>query len=166
MSIVKLIHIILIFIWMGTLLTLTRLVDMLKKEDDSIQKRMLQIYKRVYLLVDLPSMLGSICLSFLLIFLKGANFKAGWFHMKMTFALLLIISDLLFARCLFKNLKIPRLQYKIIHGCVGLFLIGVLSALYIMKPQYESAFSWQKKSDQSIMTGQNELNLKLRESHE
>lgn len=150
MATLKLLHILFVFVWIGTLLTLSRLMGYLGKEDPLVQKRMGAIAKRMYLLVDLPSMLMAISLGLTLLFLKDMNWKAPWLHMKLTFAFALIVCDLLTGWKITKGIKEPTLcvagegqivaksktssvGYKILHGLAGLFFIGVLVAIYILK---------------------------------
>lgn len=155
MSIVKLLHVLLVIVWMGSLLTLSRLMLYLKGESADFQERMRAIYKRLYLFADLPAMIGAVALGLLLIFVKGVDFKAPWFHMKMTLAALLIFADLAVARQLFRKEKTLFFGRKVVHSMIGLFLIGILFSIYVLKPAAkESSFAWQKKSSRSTLSGQ------------
>lgn len=133
----KLLHVLFIFIWIGSLLALTRLMGYHAKQTEETQRSLGKIYRRMYLLVDLPAMVLAIFLGVVLLVLKGINLKAGWFHMKMTFTVLLVICDIYAGRQAFylsKHLVGGKgVKYKILHGLTALFLIGVLVSIYIFK---------------------------------
>jgi len=140
MNILKLLHVLFIFIWLGSLLTLTRLMAYLPKETPEVQGRLGRICKRMYFFVDLPSMVLAVLFGIAVIFIKGVDMKAGWLHMKWTFALLLIICDVITGRQIAKIGKIPikgrGIFYKILHALIALFLIGALAAIYIVKQRH------------------------------
>lgn len=137
MSYLKLLHVLFIFIWIGSLLALTRLMAYQVKEPPEIQLRLGRIYKRMYFLVDLPSMVFAIVLGIILLLVKGVDWKAGWLHMKLLFAFLLIVCDLITGA---QAVKLSRkaivgrgIGYKVLHGMTALFLIAVLISIYILK---------------------------------
>ncbi len=136
-AILKLLHVFFVFLWMGSLLLLTRFLGYLPKETPSVQLRLAKICRRVYVLVDFPSMLLALTCGILLLFLKEINFKAGWFHMKMTFTLLLIACDLVCGWQLAKRGHKPStataLPYQIFHGITALCFLAVLVSIYILK---------------------------------
>lgn len=135
MAILKLTHIVFIFLWIGSLLTLTRLLAYAAKEPQEIQTRLVKLCRRLYFLVDLPSMLAVVALGVTLVVLKGVNMKAGWLHMKWTFAFFLIICDILTGRQLVKKEPFRKkgAAFKIFNGLAALFLIGALASIYILK---------------------------------
>lgn len=137
MSLLKLLHVLFIFVWIGGLLTLTRLMGYHSKQTPEVQLALGKIYRRMYLFVDLPSMCLAVILGILLFILKKVDFHAGWCHMKLTFAFLLIISDLIAGRQAIKLSKQTiggkGVGYKILHGLTALFLIATLFSIYILK---------------------------------
>jgi uncharacterized membrane protein len=133
MAILKLLHVLFIFIWIGSLLMLTRLLGYQAKETDAAFQVMNRINKRMYFFIDLPSMVLAVVFGLLLLFLKDTNWKAPWLHMKLLFAFLLIVCDLICGTLIAKGKRHPRLFYQIFHGITGLFLILVLIAIYILK---------------------------------
>jgi putative membrane protein len=139
MPFLKLLHILFVFVWMGSFLTLTRLMGYQSKEEEFTQLRFARIYKRMYLFVDLPSMILAIGLGVALLVLKGVDFKAAWFHMKMTFVVFLLICDFLMGRSIFhltkKPIKGSGVKYKILHGVTALCLIAILFSIYVLKQQ-------------------------------
>ena len=133
MAILKLLHVLFVFIWIGGLLMLTRMLGYQAKESDATFQAMNRINKRIYFFIDLPSMLLAVFFGLLLLFLKDMNWKAPWLHLKLTFAFLLIICDIVCGTLIAKGRRHPRLFYQIFHGVTGLFFIIVLIAIYIMK---------------------------------
>ena len=133
MATLKLLHVLFIFIWVGTLLTLSRMMGYLAKEPLLVQQRVASLTQRMYLLIDLPSMVIAVGLGLCLLFLKDTNWKAPWLHVKLTLAFLLIVCDLLTGWKIVRQIADSSVGYKILHGFIGLLLIGVLIAIYILK---------------------------------
>lgn len=137
MAILKFLHVLFIFVWIGSLLTLTRLAAYQAKETPEIQRKLGKIFRKAYLFVDLPSMILAVAFGLILLFLKDMNWKAPWLHMKLTFAFLLIVVDLISGWQILKYSKKPMkgrgTNFKILHGLAGLFLIFILIAIYILK---------------------------------
>ena len=133
MATLKLLHVLFVFVWIGSLLTLSRLMGYLAKESVVVQHRVAYLARRMYLLIDLPAMLIAIALGLSLLFLKETNWKAPWLHMKLTLAFLLIVCDLATGWRIVRGVVDKAMGYKILHGLAGLFFIGVLVAIYILK---------------------------------
>jgi putative membrane protein len=137
MATIKLLHILFLFMWVGSLLTLTRLLGYLPKEEPTVQSRFVRIFRRLYLFIDLPSMILALATGVVLLVIKGVDMKQGWFHMKLTFALLLVIADIYTGVqiCKLKDKFVTGrgIKYKILHGLTALFLIFILIAVYILK---------------------------------
>ena len=134
MATLKLLHVLFIFVWIGTLLTLSRLMGYLTKEQPIVQERVRALVRRIYLLVDLPSMVIAVGLGISLLFLKDINWKAPYLHMKLTLAFFLIVSDLITGWRVVKKNVDKAVVYKTLHGVITLLFIGVLIAIYILKP--------------------------------
>ncbi len=136
MAILKLLHILFVFVWVGTLLMLTRLVAYLPKEEALVRQRVGDISRRMYLLIDLPSMLLAISLGASVICLKEINWKEPWLHLKLTGVFLLMLCDVAAGWNIVRRNFAKGTFYKILHGVAGLILIVILVALYIIKPYY------------------------------
>lgn len=130
MAFLKLLHVIFVFSWIGSLLTLTRLLGYQAKEAPDIGL----ISKRMYFRVDLPSMILAVGSGLVLLFLNGVDWKLGWIHMKLTFAFLLIICDLICGWQILSLNRRPKWVYQMLHAMTALFLIMVLISIYILKP--------------------------------
>ncbi len=85
-------------------------------------------------------MIIAVVCGILLFFFNGVNWKAPWLHMKLTFAFLLIVCDIICGFLVVKSTRVPLIGkgtgYKIFHGIIGLLLILVLFSIYVLKPLY------------------------------
>lgn len=135
--ILKLVHFLSLFSWVGSLLSLTRLLGYLAKEEKSVQQRFIRIFRRMYFFIDLPSMILALASGISLLFLKDVNMKAAWFHMKMTFAVLLVIADIYtgvsIARLKNRFVEGSGIKFKVLHGLAALLLILILISVTILK---------------------------------
>lgn len=129
----KFFHVLFIFLWMGSLLMLTRLLAYQARESDELFQAMNRINRRIYLFIDLPSMVLAVSLGIVLILLKDMNWKAPWLHLKLTFAFFLICCDVICGALILKGKRHSKVFYQIFHGLTGIFLIIVLVAIYILK---------------------------------
>jgi protoporphyrinogen IX oxidase len=136
MAIVKLFHVFAVFIWVGSLLMLSRFLAYQAEESPEMQLKFGKILKRMYFAVDLPAMVVTLALGMTSLFIKKVDFKAPWLHMKLTFVFLLLLCDLYVGKRIIlhsKGVAKGRRRYKVFHGLAGLFFIGILVAIYIMK---------------------------------
>lgn len=133
MAILKLLHVLFVFIWVGGLLMLTRSLGYQAKENGEVFSAFNRINKRIYFFIDLPSMILAVTFGLLLLFLKDTDWRAPWLHMKLTLVFFLIICDLLCGRVIAKGKRHPRWIYQVFHGIAGLLFIGILVAIYILK---------------------------------
>lgn len=133
MAILKLFHVLFVISWLGSLLTLTCFLGYLVKEAPLVQERLSKIAKKMYLAIDLPSMILTVGLGLILLFFKeDINWKAPWLHMKLTFAFLLIVCDLVTGRLIVKERR-AIWGYRCLHALAILLLAAILSAIYILK---------------------------------
>lgn len=133
---VKFLHVLFVFIWVGNLLSLTRLLGYHSKLDDSAQLQMGKIYRRMYQFVGLPSLFLALIFGSVLMMRLNPEKGLNWFLWKMLFAFGLVFSDFLcghFVVVLTGNVDHCRgIKYKVLHGVCGLFLIGVLASIYLL----------------------------------
>lgn len=138
MTLLKILHVLFVFMWIGSLLTLTRFLGYLSKENVEVQKSLLNIFRRFYFFIDLPSMVLTIVLGIILFIVKKVGFTQGWVHMKLTFTFLLVICDIITGRAICRLQNKPLVgkgtQYKILHALTALFLIGIIVSIYLFKP--------------------------------
>ena len=155
MASLKLFHLFFLFVWMGSLLALTRFLGYLPKEEPSVQNRILRILRRTYLMIDLPSMSLSLILGVLLFIAKGVDFSQGWLHMKLTFVAFLIVCDIVTGRSILRlsreNKSCRGVRYKILHGVTALSLIALLVSVYIVKNKVSTDSSLAKKGETDMI---------------
>lgn len=137
MSILKVFHVLCVFIWIGSLLGLSRFLGYLPREKEEVQRRFILILRRMYLYVDLPAMIAAVISGLVLFFWKGIDIKQGWLHMKWTFSFFLIVIDIVLGRTIIglkgKSVTGRGVKFKIIHGIVALLLIAILFCIYVIK---------------------------------
>lgn len=138
MAVVKLLHVLFVFIWVGNLLALTRLLGYHNKLDDSAQLQMGKIYRRMHLFVGMPCLALAFLLGSILILRLDQEKGLSWFILKLCFASGLIVCEFIcghFISALTDKTDHSRgISYKVLHGLCGLFLIGVLTCVYLLKP--------------------------------
>lgn len=137
MVIVKSLHVLFVFIWIGNLLSLTRFMGYHVKEDEKTQMRLAKLYDRMYNYVGIPTMIISITLGFLLIIQVDQKLGLFWFFHKLAFVLGLVICDVVTGHYIAKlNVNADKgkgISYKVLHGLTGLLLIGVLGSVYLLR---------------------------------
>lgn len=137
MSVVKALHVICVFMWIGNLLTLTRLMGYHVKEDEKTQRQMAKIYKRMYNFIGLPTMTLSILFGMILISGLDHTRNLTWFYWKLAFVAGLIGCDIICGKWItFLNYEHETgrgVKYKILHGVVGLLFIGVIFSIYVIQ---------------------------------
>lgn len=106
MAIVKMIHLLFLFGWMAALLA-----------------TIVTQNRKIYFGIDLPCMVLALTTGLILLQFATFGSSKGWFHMKITFATLLVITDLLIG-----FYKVKFLNYIAIAA-----LIGVLSSIYLVR---------------------------------
>ena len=142
MIFVKFFHILFVWLWTGTLIGLTRFLGYHAKQPPVTKRALLRIYRRIYFFIDLPCMCLGLTFGIILFIMKGASFKGGWFHMKLTFVAVLIACDLLTLRSLYslalRPLQGKGIRYKILHGLSALSLVAILFSIYVIKKKFFS----------------------------
>lgn len=130
MALLKLSHLFFVFLWLAGLITVSWLFAHQRKAS----RELAGLLKRLYLSLQLPSMILAIGTGVLLFVLKGIGFKVPWIHLKLTCVLLLVVWDLILGWRIVR-LRAPqqRLGWLLLHCGVLLSLIGILIAIYLIK---------------------------------
>jgi putative membrane protein len=137
----KLIHVLGMVIYVGGLLTLTRLLGhAVRFESPASRADAYRVLKRMHVFVDWGGLFLMLVAGIWLLVVDPmgkAYMKQGYFHLKLTCMIALVIGDILLSRKLF------RLQgdgpqpgakfFKIMHGVAGLALLGALAAVFIVR---------------------------------
>jgi uncharacterized membrane protein len=129
LQVVKIAHVLSVMLWVGTLFVLLWILRYGPRKLGLQDKEMQTLCKKIYTHIDLPSMVCALGTAALLLVFKEINFKAGWFHMKMTGVLLLISADYLVRKAITskKTGTVARTLYT-----AG--VLFALVAIYIFKP--------------------------------
>ena len=138
---IKFVHVLGVFIYAGGFLTLTRMAaKAVRYETAASRTDAYGTLVRMHKFVDWGG-LGMMLLAGLYILMKdpaGTEYmREGYFHMKLTFVIGILVCDFLTTRKLFA-LKGEGPQpgpgfFRIMHGTVGLCLIGIFAAIYIVR---------------------------------
>lgn len=137
MNIIKALHVICVFMWVGNLLTLTRLMGYHVKEDEKTQRQMAKIYKRMYNFIGLPTMVLSILFGLVLISGLDHVRSLTWFYWKLAFVAGLIACDFICGKWVTSlNYECDMgkgVKYKILHGVAGLMFFGIIFSIYVIQ---------------------------------
>lgn len=94
--------------------------------------------RRLYLAVELPSMIIAILTGIILLYCKPVTiFRQGWLHMKLTFVVLLVGVDLVTGSMIRKT-PAKAWPFRALHAAAALFFVAVLVAIYILKAKVAS----------------------------
>lgn len=132
MAILKVLHLLSIFFWVGNLLTISGVLVFFPK-DDKVQS-LAKTLKKIYFFSDLPAMIITLLTGLFLFLQVTFEGSLGWFHMKLTFVAILIILDQIL-RSFLQKLEVSSsdIKYKILHIAIILSLIGLLSSIYLVR---------------------------------
>ncbi len=134
---IKMLHLLCVFVWMGNLFALTRLMAYLVEEEAVTRVRMSKIFMRMYNLVGLPAMGFSIIFGAFLMGNIDQQKGLLWFFLKMGCVCGLVVCDVIcgqyLARFDIRSDHGKGMPYKIIHAICGLLLIALLTAVYIVR---------------------------------
>ncbi len=138
---IKWIHVVGVFVYAGGFLTLTRMLGKaVRYETVESRADSYATLTRMHKFVDWGGLLMMLIGGFVILIDDPAGkdyMKQGYFHMKLTFILVLLVCDFLTTKKLFA-LKAEGPQpsatfFRIMHGIVGLSILGTLAAVYIVR---------------------------------
>ena len=132
---VKMLHVASILFWIGTLFVLQVLMH---RQYAWAKQSLLPLLKNLYFKIDLPVMFIAIATGGVLLYYNEIDFKAPWFHAKMTGILCLVITDIWLGRRIVKGKKfyLPTFVLYVVS------LTLVLGAIYMIRDKKEE---WFKK---------------------
>ena len=134
-------HLLGIIVYAGGFLTLTRLLGhAVRFETVQARSDAYRVLKRMHKFVDWGG-LGILVVTGLIMFVAGnadkAYFKQGYFHVKLTAILVIVITDVFVSRKLFRlEAEGPQpaaTAFRIMHGIVGLGILLALAAVTIVR---------------------------------
>jgi uncharacterized membrane protein len=152
LSIVKLIHVIFVILWLGTLFCILQLMRLSKKAPPVEVDKIASLCRTLYARFDLSFCIGAIASGLLLLFFQeNWNYKAGWFHMKMTGVIGLLIIDFLVGRKIRYSIS-EKKPFVHLAGLIISFCLIVLftfSSIYLMRnkeKEWEERF-WKQYNE-------------------
>ena len=137
----KWIHVLGVIIYIGGLLTLTRVLGRaVKFETAASRDDAYRIFRRMHKLVDwggLALLLGAGLWLVMTDPMGKSYLKQGYFHLKLTCFFALVVCDIVLTRKLFRmtgegEQPSPTL-FRILHGIAGLALMGALFAVFVVR---------------------------------
>ena len=130
-------HLLGLILYLGGFLALSRwLAKAVRFESADARTEAYRVLKRMHKFVDWPG-LGMAVLTGLYMLMVGNKhqgyMKAGYFHIKLTCVIALIVCDVIVTRKLFAlkgdGEQPSATAFRVIHGVAGLALIGILAAM-------------------------------------
>ncbi len=137
----KWIHVLGVVIYVGGLMALTRLLGHAVRFPDAPSRtNAYRVFQRMHKFANWGG-LGLMVVTGLVLLVwdpAGKHYmKQGYFHMKLTCILVLFACDFVFSRKLFKlegeGPQPPATFFRVMHGVVGLALLGTLAALFLIR---------------------------------
>lgn len=137
----KWVHVLGMVIYVGGLLTLTRLLGhAVRFEAPTSRADAYRVLKRMHMFVDWGGLVLMLAAGLWLLIadpMGKAYLKHGYFHLKLTCMLALILCDVSLSRRLFRlqgdGPQPGAVLFKILHGVAGLALLGALAAVFILR---------------------------------
>jgi len=137
----KWVHLLGVVIYVGGLMALTRLLGHAVRFDEARSRTdSYRVYKRMHKFANWAGLLLMLVGGLWLLFWDPAGkhyLKQGYFHAKLTFVVLLLACDVVFSRKLFRlegeGAQPGATFFRVMHGVVGLALLGVLFAIFILR---------------------------------
>ncbi len=134
MAWIKVFHFMFVFIWVGSLMTLTRMMIKHHTYEAATREVMANLYSRIYYVAQLPSMVIAVTLGMILISSLDQSGSMGWFHMKISLAMMMIMCDVVCSRFVTKlQAEGSNKGVHVLHGVSGLLLVGIAVSLYVVR---------------------------------
>ena len=139
---VQFLHVLGMVVYVGGFLALTRLTGKaVVFESEASRADAYRTYRRMHMFADWGGLaIMLVCGLILLIADPFAKdyMKQGYFHMKLTFVVGILICDVFFSRLLFFRLRAEGPQPKkaifaALHGIAALLVVGVLVSIYVIR---------------------------------
>ncbi len=134
------IHVLSVVLYVGGLLTLTRMLGHGVRFDADARASLYRVLKRMYLFVGLPGVFLLVGSGLIMLLTDPAGrqyMKQGYFHVKLLGIVFVLAADFVLMRKLFAidpaGVQPKAAIFKALHGIVGLGLIAVLVAIYFIR---------------------------------
>ena len=138
---VKFLHLLGMVIYVGGFLALTRMVGhAVKFETVESRADAYRVFRRMHKFVDWGGLAITVICG-LILFIKDPwakdYMKQGYFHMKLTFFLVLVVVDVIFSRKLFsmkaEGPQPKRALFSALHGVAALMVVGMLISIFVVR---------------------------------
>ncbi len=134
-------HVLGMIIYIGGFLALTRLLGhAVRFESSTSRKDAYRVFRRMHKFVDwggLGIMLVTGVLLLIMDPLAKNYMKQGYFHMKLTMVLVIVICDVVLTKKLFAltgdETDANATPFRILHGVSALALLGALVAIFVVR---------------------------------
>jgi len=134
MALLKFFHVFFVFIWMGSLITISGFLAYQKEG----HKELTRLLKKAYFGADFPAMLLAIVCGISLLIVKDVNWRAPWLHMKFTLVFFLIILDVISGSLIYRlktgSARFGSFGRRCLHYSILACLAAILAAIYLLKP--------------------------------
>ncbi len=136
-QILKMLHMFFLIAWIGSMLCMPFLL-LFTQERTALRK--------LYLRYQLPALLLTVIFGIALFIILPKHLKAGWFHMKMTGVIGLIITDSCMRFELHRSIY-RRKRWIVLQVSTILFLFTILGAVYGLRDKQAEWVKAQQESE-------------------
>ena len=137
---IKWLHVLGLVVYAGGFLSLTRLMGhAVRFEAEQSRADAYRIYRRMHVFVDWGGLALLLVTGLVLLIADPwdkSYLKQGYFHMKLTAVLALVLCDAVFSRKLFRlkaSDRQGRAFFSALHGIAGLAIMGALLAIFVVR---------------------------------
>jgi len=137
---VKFLHVFGMIVYVGGLLALTRLVGKaVVFESEASRADAYRTYRRMHMFANWGGLAVMLITALILLVSDPwakSYMKQGYFHMKLTFVILLLVCDIVFTKKLFSlqaaGPQPKKALFMALHGVAGLLLVGTLVSVFVV----------------------------------
>ena len=142
MAWVKFLHVLGMIVYVGGFMALTRLTGKAVKYESEVSRAdAYRMYRRMHIFADWIGLAITIVCGLILLLVDpwDKNYlQQGYFHMKLTFFVGIMICDVIFTRMLFFRMRPDGPQpskalFAALHGMAGLLLMGLLISIFVIR---------------------------------
>ena len=138
---VKFLHVLGMVVYVGGFLALTRLTGKaVLFESEASRADSYRTYRRMHMFADWGGLLIMVVCGLILLIADpwGKDYlRQGYFHMKLTFIVGILVCDVVFSRLLFRlrpeGAQPKKAIFAALHGIAGLLVMGALISIYIVR---------------------------------
>ena len=137
---IKFLHVFGMIVYVGGFLALTRLVGKaVVFESEASRADAYRTYRRMHMFANWGGLAIMLACGLVLLVADpwGKTYmKQGYFHMKLTFVILILVCDVVFTKKLFSlradGPQPKKALFMALHGVAGLLLVGTLVSVFVV----------------------------------